>query len=89
MEEEKERLKKQMEQTKSKHKSEMGTMKQYLAESKLPGSALLQQSWCKDEAEEEEEQVLEHRSRAVSFDDYDDDEAWRAEFGATYQDHHY
>lgn len=79
-----------MEQLKSKHKTEIETMKQYLAESKLPGSALLQ-PWYKDvEDEEEEEQVSsEHRTVAVSFDDYEDDQAWRAEFGATYQDHHY
>lgn len=76
-----------MEQLKSKHKTEIGTMKQYLAESKLPGSALLQ-PWYKDE-EDEIEQVSEHHTEAVSFDDYDDDQAWRAEFGATYQDHHY
>ncbi|KFK29180.1 hypothetical protein AALP_AA7G099900 [Arabis alpina] len=87
VEEEKERLKKQMEQLKSKHKTEMGTMKQYLAESKLPGSALLQQPWYKDE--EKEQVSSEYRSGAVSFDEYDDDQAWRAEFGATYQDHHY
>ncbi|KAL1202986.1 Kinesin-like protein KIN-12F [Cardamine amara subsp. amara] len=87
VEEEKERLKKQMEQLKSKHKTEMGTMKQYLAESKLPGSALLQ-PWYKD-VEEEEELVSDHQTGAVSFDDYEDDQAWRAEFGATYQDHHY
>ncbi|CAH8275252.1 unnamed protein product [Arabidopsis lyrata] len=87
VEEEKERLKKQMEQLKSKHKTEIGTMKQYLAESKLPGSALLQ-PWYKDE-EDEIEQVSEHGTGAVSFDEYEDDQAWRAEFGATYQDHHY
>ncbi|CAL9226957.1 unnamed protein product [Arabidopsis halleri] len=87
VEEEKERLKKQMEQLKNKHKTEIGTMKQYLAESKLPGSALLQ-PWYKDK-EDEIEQVSEHGTGAVSFDDYEDDQAWRAEFGATYQDHHY
>ncbi|XP_006283133.2 kinesin-like protein KIN-12F [Capsella rubella] len=87
VEEEKEGLKKQMEQLKSKHKTEIGIMKQYLAESKLPGSALLQ-PWYKDE-ENEIEQVSEHETEGVSFDDYDDDQAWRAEFGATYQDHHY
>ncbi|XP_010433461.1 PREDICTED: kinesin-like protein KIN-12F [Camelina sativa] len=90
VEEEKERLKKQMEQLKSRHKTEIGTMKQYLAESKLPGSALLQ-PWYKDEEKENEiEEVSEqHQTKAVSFDDYDDDQAWRAEFGATYQDHLY
>ncbi|VVB11433.1 unnamed protein product [Arabis nemorensis] len=89
VEEEKERLKNQMEQLKSKHKTEMGTMKQYLAESKLPGSALLQQPWYKEEEEEEQVSSDYRRSGAVSFDDYDDDQAWRAEFGAIYQDHHY
>ncbi|CAN8326038.1 unnamed protein product [Cochlearia groenlandica] len=91
VEDEKERLKKKMEQVKSKHKTEMETMKQYLAESKLPGSALLQQPWYKDEQdeEEEEEQASDHQAGPVRFDDYEDDQAWRAEFGAIYQDHHY
>ncbi|KAL0646533.1 hypothetical protein Bca4012_044824 [Brassica carinata] len=31
----------------------------------------------------------EHRTYVVSYDDYADDQAWRAEFGAMYQDHQY
>lgn len=83
MEEENEKLKKQMEKLKSKHKTEMSTMKQYLAESKLPGSAL--EPWFKENEQEEE-----HRTGVVSYDDYAEDQAWRAEFGVIYQDHdHY
>uniref|UniRef100_M4FIX4 Suppressor of forked domain-containing protein n=1 Tax=Brassica campestris TaxID=3711 RepID=M4FIX4_BRACM len=43
LEEENAKLKMQMEKLKGKHQTEMSTMKQYLAESKLPGSAL--QPW--------------------------------------------
>ncbi|KAJ4911262.1 hypothetical protein Rs2_05883 [Raphanus sativus] len=100
LEEENAKLKMQMEKLKDKHKTEMGTMKQYLAESKLPGSAL--QPWFKENEEEDE---TEHRTGlvkeneeyeterrtggVVSYDDYADDQAWRAEFGAIYQDHQY
>ncbi|CAA7062696.1 unnamed protein product [Microthlaspi erraticum] len=79
LEEENEKLKNQMEKLKSKHKTEMSTMKQYLAESKLPGSAL--EPWFKENEQEEE-----HGTGVVSYDDYADDQAWRAEFGAIYQD---
>ncbi|CAE6242254.1 unnamed protein product [Arabidopsis arenosa] len=88
IEEENDKLKQQMEKLKSKHKTEMSTMKQYLAESKLPGSAL--EAWFKENEQEEEEQHVsssEHRTGVVSYDDYTDDQAWRAEFGAIYQDH--
>ncbi|XP_010443183.1 PREDICTED: kinesin-like protein KIN-12F [Camelina sativa] len=91
VEEENDKLKNQMENLKSKHKTEMSTMKQYLAKTKLPGSAL--KPWFKEnEQEKEEEHVTssEHRTGVVSYDDYTDDQAWRAEFGAIYQDHdHY
>ncbi|EOA12472.1 hypothetical protein CARUB_v10025903mg [Capsella rubella] len=89
IEEENDKLKKQMDRLKSKHKTEMSTMKQCLAESKLPGSALA--PWFKEnEQEEEEHATSEHRTGVVSYDDYTDDQAWRAEFGAIYQDHdHY
>jgi kinesin family protein 15 len=40
VQEDNEKLKKQMDKLKRKHKMEMITMKQYLAESKLPESAL-------------------------------------------------
>ena len=98
LEEENAKLKMQMEKLKSKHKTEMSTMKQYLAESKLPGSAL--QPWFTGNEEhlsedrtglvkENEEHESEHRTGVVSYDDYADDQAWRAEFGAMYQDHQY
>ncbi|CAA0410012.1 unnamed protein product [Arabidopsis thaliana] len=88
MEEENDKLKQQMEKLKSKHKTEMSTMKQYLAESKLPGSAL--EAWFKENEQEEEEEHVsssEHRTGVVSYDNYTDDQAWRSEFGAIYQDH--
>ncbi|KAI3418132.1 Kinesin motor domain-containing protein [Psidium guajava] len=74
VQEENEKLRKQLEKLKRKHKMEMITMKQYLAESRLPQSAL---------------QSL-HRgdSDIATTTDYDDDLAWRAEFGATYQGHY-
>ncbi|KAL0729063.1 hypothetical protein Bca4012_025156 [Brassica carinata] len=98
LEEENAKLKMQMEKLKSKHKTETSTMKQYLAESKLPGSAL--QPWFKENEEHEtehrtglvkenEEHETERRTGVVSYDDYADDQAWRAEFGAIYQDHQY
>ncbi|CAH8337087.1 unnamed protein product [Eruca vesicaria subsp. sativa] len=98
LEEENAKLKMQMEKLKSKHTTEMSTMKQYLAESKLPGSAL--EPWFKENEEHEteyrtglvkeiEEHETEHRTGVVSYDDYADDQAWRAEFGAIYQDHQY
>lgn len=99
LEDENAKLKMQMEKLKDKHKTEMGTMKQYLAESKLPGSAL--QPWFKENEEDEtehrtglvkenEEYETERRTGGVvSYDDYADDQAWRAEFGAIYQDHQY
>lgn len=98
LEEENAKLKMQMEKLKGKHQTEMSTMKQYLAESKLPGSAL--QPWFTGNEEhlsedrnglvkESEEHESEHRTGVVSYDDYADDQAWRAEFGAIYQDHQY
>ncbi|CAN6841842.1 unnamed protein product [Brassica oleracea] len=94
LEEENAKLTMQMEKLKSKHKTEMSTMKQYLAESKLPGSAL--QPWFTGNEEHLSEDRTglvkeneEHRTGVVSYDDYADDQAWRAEFGAIYQDHQY
>ncbi|KAM1807693.1 hypothetical protein ACFX11_030666 [Malus domestica] len=69
---ENEKLKKQMEKLKRKHKMEMITMKQYMADSKLPESAL--------QPLYREDSVIPHNT--------DDDQAWRAEFGAIYQDHY-
>lgn len=71
LQEENEKLRKQMEKVKRKHKMEMITMKQYLAESRLPEAALRPPIY------REESDVAVH---------YDDDEAWRAEFGPIYQE---
>lgn len=74
--EENEKLKKQIEKVKRKHKMEMVTMKQYLAESRLPESAL--------KPLYREDSDIRNNSTIP-----DDDQAWRAEFGATYQEHYY
>lgn len=79
---ENEKMKKQMEKLKRKHKMEMATMKQYLAESRLPESAL--QSLYKEDSD-----MDAAHNNTSPFQDDDDDQAWRAEFGAIYQDHHY
>ncbi|CAL1384694.1 unnamed protein product [Linum trigynum] len=75
--EENEKLKKQMEKMKRKHKMEMVTMKQYLADSRLPESAR------RPMHDGEDSELLPESGFP------DDDQAWRAEFGAIYQDHHY
>ncbi|CAI0378969.1 unnamed protein product, partial [Linum tenue] len=74
---ENEKLKKQMEKLKRKHKMEMVTMKQYLADSRLPESARRPMYDDQEDSELPESSIP------------DDDQAWRAEFGAIYQDHHY
>ncbi|KAF7815945.1 kinesin-like protein KIN-12F isoform X1 [Senna tora] len=79
MEEDNEKLKKKVEKLKRKHKMEMITMKQYLAESKLPESAL--QPLYREDSDD-----IVH-NKGISYAD-DDDQAWRAEFGVIYQ-HHY
>ncbi|KAJ8754825.1 hypothetical protein K2173_015337 [Erythroxylum novogranatense] len=71
---ENDKLKKQIEKLKRKHKMEMITMKQYLAESRLPESAL--------------KPLYPRDSEVAQSTIPDDDEAWRAEFGAIYQDHY-
>ncbi|XP_022735456.1 kinesin-like protein KIN-12F [Durio zibethinus] len=71
---ENEKLKRQVEKLKTKHKMEMIAMKQYLAESRLPESAL--QPYHEDSD-------ITHNSSMP-----DDDQAWRAEFGAIYQEHY-
>lgn len=73
-----EKLKRQMDKLKRKHKMEMITMKQYLAESKLPESAL--QPLFREDSDVVHNNATPHP---------DDDQAWRAEFGAIYQEHHY
>lgn len=76
IEEENEKLRKKMEKLKRKHKMEMITMKQYLAESRLPEAALRPPIYRQDS------------DVSVHYDTvpYEDDEAWRAEFGAIYQE---
>ncbi|OMO83693.1 hypothetical protein CCACVL1_11279 [Corchorus capsularis] len=76
VQQENDKLKKQVEKLKRKHKMEMITMKQYLAESKLPESAL--QPLYREDSD------VAHNSSTIP----DDDQAWRAEFGAIYQDHY-
>ncbi|XP_019183285.1 PREDICTED: kinesin-like protein KIN-12F [Ipomoea nil] len=81
--EENEKLRKQMEKLKRKHKMEMITMKQYLAESRLPEAALRP-------LYREDSDIPPQNDTTTSHSPvYDDDQAWRAEFGAIYQDHHY
>lgn len=55
---------------------EMVTMKQYMAESKLPESALRPVHY-------------DEPLPTSTFTGPDDDDAWKAEFGAIYQQHHY
>ncbi|KAL0406987.1 UNVERIFIED_CONTAM: Kinesin-like protein KIN-12C [Sesamum latifolium] len=75
IQEENEKLRKQIEKLKRKHKMEMITMKQYLAESRLPEAAL--------------GPLYRQDSDTVHHDTIqDDDQAWRAEFGAIYQEHY-
>ncbi|GFZ21937.1 kinesin motor family protein [Actinidia rufa] len=76
VQEENDKLKKQVEKLKRKHKMEMITMKQYLAESRLPESALRPLY--------REDSDVAHNTSSLP----DDDQAWRAEFGAVYQNHY-
>ncbi|KAL6999168.1 hypothetical protein U1Q18_000328 [Sarracenia purpurea var. burkii] len=77
--EENEKLKKQVEKLKRKHKMEMITMKQYLAETRLPESAL------RPLYDRREDSDMAHNNTHSLADD---DQAWRAEFGPIYQDHY-
>ncbi|PPD93665.1 hypothetical protein GOBAR_DD09414 [Gossypium barbadense] len=78
VQQENEKLKKQVDKLKRKHKMEMVTMKQYLAESRLPESAL------QPLYREDSDVAASHNSSAILYDD----QAWRAEFGAIYQEHY-
>ncbi|XVF70806.1 hypothetical protein PTKIN_Ptkin11bG0191200 [Pterospermum kingtungense] len=78
VQQENEKLKKQVEKLKQKHKMEMTTMKQYLAESRLPESAL-------QPLYREDSDVAGSNSAMADGDD----QAWRAEFGAICQEHYY
>ncbi|KAK4804375.1 hypothetical protein SAY86_004192 [Trapa natans] len=75
--EENDKLRKQMEKIKRKHKMEMTTMKQYLAESKLPGSAL-------PPLYKDEDDYYDNNAHSMVAHP-DDDQAWRAEFGPIYR----
>lgn len=76
VQEDNEKLSKQMEKLKRKHKTEMITMKQYLADSRLPESAL--QPLYREDSGAGHNNTVQYA---------DDDQAWRAEFGAIYQEH--
>lgn len=76
LQQENDKLRKQLEKQKNKHKMEMVTMKQYMAESKLPESALRPVHY-------------DEPLPTSTFTGPDDDDAWKAEFGAIYQQHHY
>ncbi|KMT12895.1 hypothetical protein BVRB_4g089840 [Beta vulgaris subsp. vulgaris] len=78
LQQENDKLRKQIEKQKNKHKMEMVTMKQYMAESKLPESALRPPVHYDDEP-----------LPTSVFTGPNDDDAWKAEFGAIYQQHHY
>ncbi|XP_077214413.1 kinesin motor family protein [Tasmannia lanceolata] len=71
-----EKVKKQMEKLKKKHAMEISTMKRYLAESRLPESALRPIELWQDS------------DRADSRIPEDDDQDWRAEFGPLYEEHY-
>ncbi|MED6175112.1 hypothetical protein PIB30_075384 [Stylosanthes scabra] len=73
-----EKLKKQMEKLKRKHKMKMITTKQYLANSKLPEYAL-------KPLYREDSDVVMHKNNNAD----DEDQEWRTEFGAIYQEYHY
>ncbi|KAL4566894.1 hypothetical protein LXL04_031020 [Taraxacum kok-saghyz] len=75
IQEESDKLKKQMDKQKRKHKMEMITMKEYLAGSRLPESAL--------------RPLYRENSDVKVHENEEEDEAWRSEFGAIYQDHHF
>ncbi|KAL2322763.1 hypothetical protein Fmac_027142 [Flemingia macrophylla] len=70
-----ENLKMQIEKMKRKHKTEINTMKQYITESKLPQSAL-------QPLYREDSDVAHNTTSSYTYDD----QAWRAEFGAIYQE---
>ncbi|CAH9138795.1 unnamed protein product [Cuscuta epithymum] len=83
-EEENEKLQRQMEKLKRKHKMEMTTMKQCLAESRLPEAALRGTSLFREQSD-----TLTATQHSSAYNDDDDEQAWRAEFGAIYQEEHH
>ena len=72
LQQENEKLRKQLEKQNNKHKMEMVTMKQYMAESRLPESALRPMHY-------------DEPLPTSTFTGPDDDDAWKAEFGTIYQ----
>ncbi|KAL5164723.1 Kinesin-like protein KIN-12C [Glycine soja] len=72
-----ENLKMQIAMMKRKHKTEINAMKQYTTESKLPESAL-------QPLYREDSDVAHNPTSSYTYDD----QAWRAEFGAIYQEHY-
>ncbi|RZB51270.1 hypothetical protein D0Y65_047903 [Glycine soja] len=72
-----ENLKMQIAMMKRKHKTEINAMKQYTTESKLPESAL-------QPLYREDSDVAHNPTSTYTYDD----QAWRAEFGAIYQEHY-
>ncbi|KAI3969418.1 hypothetical protein MKX01_019979 [Papaver californicum] len=74
-----EKIRKQLEKQKRKHAMEMVTMKQYLAESRLPESALQPMYW-------KEEEYRATNSNSNSNDVPEDDQSWRTAFQPAYQE---
>uniref|UniRef100_A0A0E0D3C2 Kinesin motor domain-containing protein n=1 Tax=Oryza meridionalis TaxID=40149 RepID=A0A0E0D3C2_9ORYZ len=77
MQQENDKLKKQLEKMKKKHEMEMETMKHFLADSRLPESAL--GGFYRQESED----VPEYNNHATST--CDDDQSWRAAFTSAYE----
>ncbi|KAI3858881.1 hypothetical protein MKX03_006950 [Papaver bracteatum] len=74
-----EKIRKQLEKQKRKHAMEMVTMKQYLAESRLPESALQPMYW-----KEEEDRATNSISNSNAVTE--DDQSWRTAFQPAYQE---
>ncbi|MCL7044990.1 hypothetical protein MKW94_005924, partial [Papaver nudicaule] len=73
-----EKIRKQLEKQKRKHSMEMVTMKQYLAESRLPESALQPMYW------KEEDRAINSNSNQNAVPE--DDQSWRTAFQPAYQE---
>lgn len=73
-----EELKMQVEKLNRKHKTEINTIKQYITESKLPESAL------KPLYREDSDTIHNNTTSSYAYDD----QAWKSEFGAIYQQHY-
>ncbi|XP_058788075.1 kinesin-like protein KIN-12F [Vicia villosa] len=73
-----EELKMEVEKLNRKHKTEINTIKQYITESKLPESAL------KPLYPEDSDTIHNNATSSYAYDD----QAWKSEFGAIYQEHY-